>query len=222
MTAYVARLRRSLRGCRPKLSFGLCLFEEGYSLDLFGLFIPLAFLDRLAREPNEMMERWGFTYFMRAIQCSWGCKCKCISMPWDLDHIKHEVRRPDGSWVPYVGSWEVAQPIKNTDGMVVIGGGKEPDGREAFTFDYTYILKSGEVQHRIATIYVERREWRQKWLKWCPLFAKKRKSIDVSFNDEVGERTGSWKGGVMGTGYEMRKGETPEATLRRMECEHKM
>jgi len=43
----------------------------------------------------------------------------------------------------------------------------------------------------------------------------------VKFSDEVGERTGSWKGGVIGTGSEMRPGESPEQCLRRMERERK-
>ena len=98
-------------------------------------------------------------------------------------------------------------------------GGKEPDSRHEEQFAYHYTLKSGEVQERIATIHVERREWRQKWLRWCPLFAKKSTSIDVQFNGEVGERTGSWKGGTIGCGWDLRKGETAEQALRRMERE---
>ena len=34
------RIRRSLEGCHFKLSLGLCLFEGGYCLDLFGFLIP--------------------------------------------------------------------------------------------------------------------------------------------------------------------------------------
>src|SRR4051812_48210332 len=36
-------------------------------------------------------------------------------------HMRHEVRRADGSWVPFVGSWE---------------RDKEQDGREESTFSY--------------------------------------------------------------------------------------
>ena len=82
---------------------------------------------------------------------------------------------------------------------------------------YRYILRSGEVQDRIATIKAERRLWTRPWLPR----RMERPSIDVSFNDEVGEQTGSWKGGVMGCGYHMLPGETPLDTLRRMERERK-
>lgn len=202
-TTTLKRIRRSLRECRLRLSLGLCLFEEEFCLDLFGFLIALPFMDRWHREPHEMMEKWGFCYFERSLHFNWGPRTRVVYLPWDYQHIKHEVRRPDGTWTACVPSYS----------------DKEPDGRWTATYGYHYLLKSGEVQERLATIHVERREWRQKWLVWCPLFAKKRQSIDVMFNDEVGERAGSWKGGCVGCGYEMRKGETPEQTLRRMERE---
>ena len=66
---------------------------------------------------------------------------------------------------------------------------------------------------------MERRAWRPKWFTWTRIFEKQRQSISVEFNDEVGERSGSWKGGCIVCGYEMLPGETPEQTLRRMERE---
>ena len=82
---------------------------------------------------------------------------------------------------------------------------------------YTYTLRSGEVQLRVATIKGEQREY---WRPWFP-FHRVDRSIDVEFNAEVGERTGSWKGGCTGCGYTMREDETPLQTLRRMEAERK-
>jgi len=82
---------------------------------------------------------------------------------------------------------------------------------------YTYTMRSGEVQHRTATIKAERRIWTRWWLP----FRRVSQSIDIEFNAEVGEQTGSWKGGVLGCGYEMKPGETPLQTLRRMEIERK-
>jgi hypothetical protein len=201
---FFSELKRSLRGCRLRLQLNLSLFDEGFSLDLFGFFIPLLFLDRWAREPREMMESWGFTFFERTIQLNWGDRCKVVHLPWEFEHLKHEVRRPDGPWVPYVGSYE----------------SKEPDGRWQQTYPYRYVLKSGEVQERQASIHVERREWRWRWLMWCPWPAIRRQSIDVVFDAEVGERTSSWKGGTVGCGYEMLPGEVePRETLWRMELE---
>jgi len=204
--SFTHELRRSLRGCRPKLSLKLCLFEEGYSLYLFGYFIPLLFLDRWRYEPDEIMESWGATFSERTIHLNWGSRYKIVRMPWDWDHLKHEVLRADDTWVPYIGTYEKD---------------KEPDGRHVETFPYHYMLDNGEVQHRTATVFVERHEWRWRSLMWCPWPAIRRQSIAITFSDEVGECTGSWKGGVIGTGYEMRPNETPRETLRRMQRERR-
>lgn len=83
------------------------------------------------------------------------------------------------------------------------------------THPYTYTLRSGEVQHRTATIKHERRLWTRWWLP----FRRVSNVIDVEFSDEVGERSGSWKGGCTGCSCIMKPGETPLQTLRRMELE---
>lgn len=209
------RTKHTLRGCRLKPALQLCLFEEEFCLDLLGFMISLPFMDRWVREPHEIMESWGVYYMEASIVWCWGDKTKFWHMPWDYDHISHEVLRADATWAPYVGSWEE----ERTDPDGAIRPGKQPDGRKMETFSYTYTLRSGEVQHRTATVHTERHEWRKKWLKWCPLFAKVRTSIDIEFDGEVGERTGSWKGGTIGCGWDLKRGETPEQALRRMEAE---
>lgn len=84
-------------------------------------------------------------------------------------------------------------------------------------YPYTYTLRSGEVQQRTATIQVETRLWTRYWLPWRMF----KKSINIEFSDEVGERSGSWKGGCIGCSYDMLPNETPLDTLRRMELERK-
>jgi hypothetical protein len=88
---------------------------------------------------------------------------------------------------------------------------------EKETHPYRYVLRSGEVQERTATINAEQRTWVRPWLPWKLV----RKSINIEFSDEVGERSGSWKGGTVGCSYEMNPGETPLDALRRMEKERK-
>ena len=99
---YRRRITRSLEGCRFKPSLRLCLFEEGYSFDLFGFLIALPFLDRYAYEPHEMMESWGA--YLNGVESSWrwdsivwcwGDYYKFFHMPWEFVHIKHEVLMPD-------------------------------------------------------------------------------------------------------------------------------
>lgn len=87
-------------------------------------------------------------------------------------------------------------------------------------YDYTYTLKSGQIQQRKATVFVDRMVWRVRWWPIIPI-QKSRTCINVTFSDEVGEGSGSWKGGCTGCGYEMKLAETPLECLRRMERERK-
>jgi hypothetical protein len=110
-------------------------------------------------------------------------------------------------WEPYVAEYE--------------HHAKVPDKREKFQYHYRYALKDGTVQHRIARVYVERYIARPWLLRWAGLIEKTRTSINVEFDREVGERTGSWKGGCIGCGWDLKPDETPEQCLRRMEKERK-
>ena len=129
----------------------LCLFEVVWSADAFGWFIPLPLRPREVH-PDGIMESWGIGFHERTIHFNWGHRTKVVYLPWMWEHVKHEVRRPDGTWVPYVASYD----------------NKEPDGRWETTADYRYELRSGLVQERKATISVHRREWRWRWAMWSP------------------------------------------------------
>ncbi len=152
--------------------------------------------------------------------------------PFEWVHMRHEVQcRTDllgqeyQYWEPFVGSWEVGNgwgiPIRRKDGTSYIPPIKFPDHRYMEVAPYRYVLKSGEVQERVASCYVERRAWRPKCLKWTSLFEKVQTCIDVTFSDEVGERSGSWKGGTTGCSWAIEPGETIEQALRRMEAVRK-
>ena len=144
---------------------------------------------------------YGLSYHDRAIWWNWDQKFWNIWMPWHFQLISHDVENADGNMVPY-----------DSDGK---------DGRKITQHRYTYQLSSGEIQQRIAKIYKETYVWRWNWFKWLPLswITETRTEIDIEFDYEVGEKSGSWKGGVLGCSYEMLDWENPEATLRRMEYE---
>lgn len=80
---------------------------------------------------------------------------------------------------------------------------------------FRYVLKSGEVQDRIATIKPERRLWTRPWLP----YKREERYIDIEFSDEVGERSGTWKGGVIGMSFQQKPGERPADALHRMQRE---
>lgn len=138
----------------------------------------------------------------------WWVKGVSLSLnPFEWKFRSHEERRSDGAWI-LVPSWK-------------LGEGQPKSQAEVMTFPYTYVPKSGEVQNRTATVTVERRTWYPRCLRFTTLFDKVRPVIDVKFSDEVGERSGSWKGGCTGCGYDLLPGESAESCLRRMESERK-
>lgn len=145
---------------------------------------------------------WGVYWFEKSINFRWGNKSWYWRMPWDWEHVRHEILFPDGTFRKPMGdSWDTS------------------DGRLVGVYPFTYTLKNGTVQNRTATVYTEEREWRMRWFKrlsWPNLI---RRQIWVSFDGEVGERTGSWKGGTVGCGYDCLPGETMEETFKRMESE---
>lgn len=130
----------------------------------------------------------------------WGQQRKSYDWPWDLHTLAYEKQMPDGSWAD-VFNWD-AEHYRETH-------------------PYTYTLRNGTVQNRTATVSKRRHVLCRRafkaigWPKWF------RESIDVEFDDEVGERSGSWKGGTIGCSYDLRPGETMLSALRRMEQERK-
>lgn len=179
-------------------SLDLCKFEDHWALHLFCFWITLW---KSRTEPDDIMESWGVSYmpYERCLHLSWGASYRIAYMPWSYSHRLREVMLRDGRFVP---ERDLLEP--------------EPAETYRETFPYLYRLRSGMAQHRCATVTVERRTWTWRWCRWV---RRVQTCIDVRFSDEVGEQTGSWKGGVLGCGYEMRPGETPEACLRRMESE---
>lgn len=160
---------------------------------------------------------FGFYFYSETpfqIESLWICrgwKKTVFYMPWSWDWVRTSALRKDGTW---------EHEFKG-GGSKHFWDDKWKDVLYVETFPYKYVLKCGVVQHRTATIRVEEREWRWRKFKRLPWPNKINTTISVDFNEEVGERTGSWKGGTVGCSYSMRHGELPEQTLRRMERERK-
>ena len=141
-----------------------------------------------------------------------GINTKHIELPWNLEWYRTSMLKCDGTWETEKYRLE-KKDFWNDDIW--------KDKIKYDTYEYKYTLKNGEVQNRIAKVRTEEREWRPRWFMWTSLFSKVNRSINVDFSEEVGDRTGSWKGGCVGCGYTMKPGETPLQTLRRMERERK-
>jgi len=204
------------------ISFEICGYFDNrprINLDIifFNLTLILPFRNKWTDECD--CPKWGIAIHSNTLwiykgskgNMNGGNKWWTAYMPWSYQWVRTSYLKKDGTWEHeregnrkdmYEEKW---LPIIWNE-----------------TYPYTYVLKSGVVQKRKALLKVVEREWRWHWFKWLPLTKMVKKTIDITFDDEVGERTGSWKGGTLGCGYNMKKGELPEQTLRRMEKERKM
>lgn len=188
--------------------------DHGHTLVVGLIFLTLYIKTRRLFTGWECMEDGlGFSFTSDGLHMYFGRTTKIWWYPWDWTfHKRWEAVEfdslKDGRWTRGQLAF-VELPRMLSHGVV---GTK-------WVHDYTYKLRSGEIQHRKATIYVDRMEWRWRWLKLLPWPRLVRTSINVSFDGEVGEGTGSYKGGTIGCGYDMKPGETPLETLRRMERE---
>jgi len=166
--------------------------------------VELPFLKQRYEDINHSPQ-YGLHYYGKVMWWHWGLETYAFHMPWDWEHVSHTVLTEDG-WVPAISQFGVEN-------------GQYEDGRIVEVHPYVYRLKSGEVQNRKAEVYLESREWRWRWFQWLPFPRKVRTSINIDFDGEVGERSGSWKGGVTGCGYEIKAGEAMHECLKRMETE---
>lgn len=197
--------------------WGLCLElinwgEDGdwslKVLPIYGVFfIKLPFLPR--REPADTLDNWGASWNWdnrgADIHLNWGSRCKIVHLPWDYVHVRSSMLCQDGVWRKAIGAWERKEgdPVQATE-----------------THHYRYVCRDGTVQDDIeATISVSEMEWRWRMFRWLRWGALVRRTIDVEFSAEVGNRRGSWKGGVLGCSYEMRRDEGPAECLHRMRRE---
>lgn len=182
----------------------------------FNIYIPIpAFGLKSAQSSSEEVQ-YGFYLYPNLH--SWEDTCFYFGrdrswrwyMPWTYkwektEHLDHDLKTV------------IVKDINNNrDWFAYDKERQEYEKNHTKVYDYTYRLKNGETQHRKASVTIERRTW---YMRWLPCKKKVHTSIDVKFDGEVGERTGSWKGGTIGCSYEMLPTETPENTLRRMESE---
>jgi hypothetical protein len=188
--------------------FNFCYKISQYH-DEYTLIISLVYWTFYINLPNfgydwDNWDRsWGIYWFESALWWVWNTKVYAWYAPWNYEMVRHEVMYPQGLMKPKSESWDIT------------------DGRTIAKLPYTYRLNNGEIQEREAMVYIEEREWHWRWFKWLPYPRLIRRVIEVEFNDEVGEHTGSWKGGCTGCSYEMNEGETMEQCLRRMEVERR-
>jgi len=143
----------------------------------------------------------------------WDKKRKHVDLPWALQWFRTSTLLNDNSWFNEVKGKRLDWNSKEYGSYDWLEENKWKDS-------YPYV-DSYDNSLVTATVSVVEREWRPRWFRWTNLFAKACKDIDIKFDKEVGRQKGSWKGGVLGCSWVIKKGETPLQALRRMEKERK-
>lgn len=190
---------------RPRINLGLLFFH---------MIIKLPFRNSWTDECDP--PTWGircdsdmlFIYRGGKGNLNGGNKWWTMYAPWMWTWVRTSALKKDGTW-------EHETPKNNKN----FYREEWNDVLWSETHPYTYVLRSGEVQKRLATIKIEEREWKWYWFKWLNKPRRVQRTISIDFDGEVGERSGSWKGGTTGCGYELLVNETPLECLRRMEKE---
>lgn len=157
--------------------------------------------------------RYGFYWFESALWICKGHKTIALYAPWSWDwhRTSYLQKNEKGNY----GEWISERKGERRD----LSPWKDPLQSKLWSenYPYEYQLKSGVIQKLRATVTISEREWRRRLLMWCPWFNKVVRSLDVNFDGEVGEESGSWKGGCIGCSTTILPGEEPLTVLRRME-----
>lgn len=202
-------LRGSWLGCglsTDNVSGGKML---GFHLPFMDLYIHLNhgeiefFDDERYRKYNL-----GF-YDYCSIVFGWGEYRKTIRLPWSLDWESTEVL----DTISFESLFKDSR--KNGTDHDALTKAEERHSKQE---PYTYTLKNGQIQNVIATYHLDRMTWHWRGL---PFIKNRSTTIRVDFDQEVGEGTGSWKGGTIGCGYKLLPNETALQCLKRMELERK-
>lgn len=226
-------LGRFARGFALTASFGCGDYNDGIMLHacipwLFSIYLGVAGVRRCRKKlktgfaiHDGAFWIYPLIYAMETTASDpWYRHCIVFNFPWDFDWYSTEVldaRSHSSCQAPVVWSERKGhrKPFLDT-----FDARKQIEADVSIQAPYTYALKQGVSQRRLATVHCIRMEWRTRWWPLIPR-RKVRTSIQVAFSEEVGEGTGSWKGGCTGCGYDMLPGETMLACLRRMEAERK-
>lgn len=212
------------RGARLRLSVG------GHT---FLLALPAVLVPPHRRKvfPNwdaEMVARLGRNWYWDTTEREFGVSLCHGLLMFRYGRQTHDssTEKSAGFFLPWTQWRHVRHSFYSADGTLlrsfVDGVDRSWDDEYAFqksipTVDFKFDDFDGE--RIVAKTKIEEREWRfgTGWFKWLSWFrpAKIKRSLDLEFTAEVGRRKGSWKGGTLGHGIEMKPGETVEETFRR-------
>lgn len=208
MRTFFGEIAAGPRG--PALS--LHAFGDDHNTLVIGIIACTLYVN-VPRWPNrdyDIEMGYGFSFTDIGLHLHWGKRTKVLWYPWSWEFYKRWELVSGGSYAAGREFW-IEVPRRMNHGELAT----------KHQYVYTYNRKNGDVQKVVATYYVGSMEHRWRWLQWLPFPRRVSKFISVDFSNEVGEGTGSYKGGVLGCGYDMLPGESALECLQRMERERK-
>lgn len=150
------------------LSYETCgYFDARHRINLDLIFFSLTIILPIVSKHTDECDppKWGISYHG---QTFWifrggkgndhgGNKWWTFYMPWMYDWVRTSNLRKDGAWETEIKGNR--KDFWKDEWKEIIWNEVHP---------YAYVLKSGTVQNRLATIKVEEMEWRWHWFKWLP------------------------------------------------------
>ena len=189
-----------------------------------------ATIERLGRDWYEerFPREYGFSLHEGFLQLFLGSQTHdstttqswCTHLPWtQWRFVRYSIYGQAGEH--FYTELEADRIARRKAGETRIGFEDQFAAKEAVP-KIKFLIEDFDGKRIVASTCIEVREWAfgERWCKWLSLFRANmvRRSLDISFAEEVGPDKGSWKGGLCGTGIEMLDGELHEAAFRRY-CE---
>jgi len=156
--------------------------------------------------------QYGLTLFDRGLHVHFG-DTTVYDLPWSWEIVRHDLLLPGGE-VYYSNRYTNNSPRNWTTWFRILNNVDEVYSQSDVTTNatetvkITHYLKDGSAQDATITLTGNEHEWRWKWFKWLPYPRIINRVVVCNSDIELGERAGSWKGGLMGWSYEWRKDES--------------
>ncbi len=173
-------------------------------------------------EPPE----YGISFHDDVLWIPYGKRSFTINMPWQWEIVRHDLLLPDGSvYWRNVYRDGPRQRQNHYSWYEILDGDRSPYKSEqdsclnqvrcADYIDLNHHTKSGMFQPARIRLCGEEREWRWRWFKWLPFPRKIQRTVDCWSDAELGDRAGSWKGGMLGWSVEWEKDESMKSAFYR-------
>lgn len=173
-------------------------------------------------KPNHS---YGFQSFDGYLHCFFGSEKHQFSwqLPWSWQITRVDLLKPDGSVLIHNDRKTVQRPHRVPGVKTVYWNDvfnlesfnppklgmstADTDSPIGEVYPFKWVLKDGTIQETKVMLLGIEREWRWKWFQRLPFPRLINRSVEINFQHEVGEKAGSWKGGLMGTSCPLQKGE---------------